>query len=71
MQMSLPSDFDWTRYLELNDDVEKVYKTQHEAEKHYLKDGQFQQRLYKTENIPDDFFDNNSFFLTMIGNEMI
>ena len=53
--MSLPSDFDWARYLELNDDVEKVYKTQHEAEQHYLKDGQFQQRLYKTENVPNDF----------------
>ncbi len=53
--MSLPSDFDWARYLELNDDVEKVYKTQHQAEQHYLKDGQFQGRLYKTENIPHDF----------------
>lgn len=53
--MTLPEDFDWKKYIELNDDVKNAYKTQQEAEHHYLKDGMYQSRIYKSENIPDDF----------------
>ena len=54
-QMTLPCDFDWIKYLELNDDVKNAYNTKSEAEQHYLKDGIHQNRLYKSENIPQDF----------------
>ena len=51
----LPSDFDWKTYLEINDDVKKVYNDEEGATKHYLRDGMRQRRLYKTINVPKKF----------------
>ena len=51
----LPSDFNWQRYLEINDDVAKVFNTREGAEQHYLRDGIQQKRRYFVVNVPDDF----------------
>jgi len=40
MEIELPEDFDWKYYLENNSDLtEYGYKTEEEANKHYLKFG--------------------------------
>ena len=36
---SLPNDFDWKKYLEINDDVSKIHKDEKSATNHYLQDG--------------------------------
>ena len=51
----LPRDFNWVKYLELNEDVAKVYNTKETAEAHYLRDGIKQKRRYFVNNIPHDF----------------
>lgn len=55
MQMKLPVDFEWEKYLYINDDVAKVYRTKEEAEQHYIRDGIKQNRLYKLQHTPSDF----------------
>ena len=47
----LPRDFNWVKYLELNEDVAKVYNTKEGAEAHYLRDGIKQKRRYFVNNI--------------------
>jgi hypothetical protein len=51
----LPPDFNWQKYLELNEDVAQAYNTKEGAEGHYLRDGIKQKRRYFTTNIPYDF----------------
>ncbi len=52
---SLPNDFDWKKYLEINDDVSKIHKDEKSATNHYLQDGIKQKRLYKTIHLPEGF----------------
>lgn len=54
-QQFLPNDFDWQKYLEINEDVGKVYSTEEQAKHHYLSEGVNQKRIYKTLHLPDDF----------------
>jgi len=52
---TLPNDFIWERYLEINDDVKQCYPTKEGAINHYLQDGIKQKRIYKTAHLPGDF----------------
>lgn len=55
INIDIPEDFDWERYIDLNDDVKQCYPTKEGATHHYLTDGIKQKRIYRTKNIPDDF----------------
>jgi len=52
--MSLPKDFDWKIYLELNDDLQKKKLNKEQCERHYINNGMKKNRKYKYE-IPNDF----------------
>ena len=55
IKYDIPVDFDWEKYLELNDDVKRSYPTKEGAINHYINDGIKQKRIYKTKNTPSDF----------------
>ena len=54
-KVTLPEDFNWESYLDLNDDVKKCYPTKDGAIQHYINDGIRQKRLYKTQYLPQGF----------------
>ena len=51
----LPHDFNWKTYLEINDDVARICNNEETAKQHFLRDGFYQKRLYKTIHLPNDF----------------
>lgn len=51
----LPPDFNWKKYIDLNEDVRNVYPSQEAATQHYLYEGYQQNRRYTVKNIPNDF----------------
>ena len=53
MKLGVPDDFDWKYYLEKNKDVASfpLFKSKEGAEKHWIKYGQFENRIYKKTNI--------------------
>jgi hypothetical protein len=52
---TLPLDFNWKRYVELNDDVKEIYNTEEAATQHYMYEGHAQNRRYVLKNLPSDF----------------
>ena len=51
----LPPDFNWKKYIDLNEDVRNVYPSQEAATQHYMYEGYLQNRRYSMNNIPNDF----------------
>ncbi len=52
---TLPLDFNWKTYVELNDDVREIYNTEEAATQHYMYEGHAQNRRYVLKNLPLDF----------------
>ena len=52
---TLPIDFNWKTYVELNEDVKEIYNSKEAATQHYLYEGHAQNRRYVLKNLPSDF----------------
>jgi len=52
---TLPLDFNWKTYVELNEDVKEIYNTKEAATQHYMYEGHAQNRRYVLKNLPSEF----------------
>jgi hypothetical protein len=52
---SIPDDFDWVTYLELNTDVKEIFNEESLAKYHYYITGKNENRVYKFYHTPEDF----------------
>lgn len=52
---TVPLDFNWKTYVELNEDVKEIYNSKDAATQHYLYEGHAQNRRYVLKNLPSDF----------------
>lgn len=52
---SIPDDFDWITYLELNTDVKEIFNEESLAKYHYYITGKNENRVYKFYHTPEDF----------------